>query len=164
MGSSFRDNDWFSKLPYLGMQLAAWPLAKIPEVAHILSFPQGLKIELILTLETGYSEILAKFQTVIFQHEFQKWHIYCLSNPGGRNWAHFCSMGSCFRDTGHFSNLPYLGIKLGKWPKFQKLHIYPLSTPQGRNWAYYGQQFPTYRPIFKIVIVGHETWPKVARI
>ena len=35
---------------------------KIPEVAHILSFFQGLKIELILTLWTADSGILAKFQ------------------------------------------------------------------------------------------------------
>ena len=33
--------------------------------------------------------------------------------------------------------LPYLGMKLGHWPKCQKLHIYPLSTPGGRNWAYF---------------------------
>ena len=39
-------------------------------------------------------------------------------------------MGSAFWDTGQFSKLPYLGMKLGKWPKFQKLHMYPL-LPQG---------------------------------
>ncbi len=37
--------------------LHAWPLAKIQEVAHILSFPQGLKIELILTPRTADSDI-----------------------------------------------------------------------------------------------------------
>ncbi len=31
------------------------------------------------------------------------------------------STGSGFRETGRFSKLPYLGMKLGKWPKFQKL-------------------------------------------
>ncbi len=65
----------------------------------------------------------------------QKLHIYPFSTPGGRNWAYFCSTGSTFRDTGRFSKLPYLGMKLSKWSKFQKLHIYLLSTPRGQNWA-----------------------------
>ncbi len=38
---------------------------------------------------------------------------------------------STYQDTGQFSKLQYLDMKLGKWPKFQKLHIYPLSTPGG---------------------------------
>ena len=100
--------------------------------------------------------------------KFQKLHIYSLSTPGGWNWAYFCSTGSGFWDTGQFSKLPYLGMKFGHWPKFQKLHIYSLSIPGGRNWAYfhYGQPFPRYRPIFKIAIFGHETWPlaKVSEI
>ena len=32
-----------------------------------------------------------------------------------------------------FSKLPYLGMKLGHWPKCQMLHIYSFSTPGGRN-------------------------------
>ncbi len=104
--------------------------------------------------------------------KFQKLHIYPLSTPGGRNWGYFCSKGSGFQDTGPFSKLPHLGMKLGKWPKFHKLHIYSLSTPGGRNGAYFcsvGQQFPRCRPIFQIVIFGHETWqvanlPGVAHI
>ncbi len=73
--------------------------------------------------------------------KFQKLHINSVSTPQGRNWAYFGSTGSVFRDTwdmGHFSKLPYLGMKLGKWPKFQKLHIYSVSTPGGRDWAYLG--------------------------
>ncbi len=72
-------------------------------------------------------------------------------------------MGSSFRDTGRLSKLPYLGMKLGRWPKFQKFHIYSLSTP---GWgsklsllSLYGQRFPRYRQIFKIAIYGHEAWP-----
>ncbi len=72
------------------------------------------------------------FLAWIFGHEFQKLHICSLSTPRGRNWAYFCSTGRGFRDTGQFLILPYLGMKLGKWPKFQKLHIYPLSTPGGQ--------------------------------
>ncbi len=68
-------------------------------------------------------------------------------------------MGSSFRDTGSFTNLPYFGMKLGH--KFrQKLHIY--SLPRGSKlslFSLYGQWFPRYGPIFKIAIFGHETWP-----
>ena len=32
-------------------------------------------------------------------------------------------MGSVFQDMSQFSNLPYLGMELGKWPKFQKLQM-----------------------------------------
>ena len=46
-------------------------------------------------------------------------------------------MGSGFRDTGRFSRLPYLGMKLGHQKKVQKLHIFSLSTPGGRNLAYF---------------------------
>ena len=42
--------------------------------------------------------------------KFQNLHLYPLSTLRGRNWAYFCSTGSDFQDTGHFSNLPYLGI------------------------------------------------------
>ncbi len=113
MGSSLRDNGWFSKLPYLAMKLGHWS-------------------------------------------KFQKWHIYSLSNPRTRNWAHSRSTGSRFRDTGRFSYL----------------HIYSLSTPRGWNWAHfllYGQEFARYGPSFKIAIFGHETWqvakvPEVAHV
>ncbi len=30
-----------------------------------------------------------------------------------------------------FFNLPYLGMKLGKWPKFQKLEMHAHFTPMG---------------------------------
>ena len=78
--------------------------------------------------------------------------------------AYFRSTGSGFHDMGRFSKLPYLGMKLGHWPKFQKLHIYyfVLSLPQGVELSLillYGQRFPRYGMIFNIAIFGHETWP-----
>ena len=74
-------------------------------------------------------------------------------------------MSSSFRDTGPFSKLPYLGIKLGHWQKFHKLHIYSFY-PRGSKWSLfslYGQRFPRYRPIFKIAIFGMKLahWPKL---
>ncbi len=83
------------KIPIFGHE--TWPLAKVPEVAHILCYYRR-----------------------------------------GSNWAYFHWTGSGFRDMGQFSKLPYLGMKLGHWPKCQKLLIYPLFTPGGgRNWTYF---------------------------
>ena len=59
-----------------------------------------------------------------------KFHMYSLSTPRGQNWAYLHPRSSGFRDTGRFSKLPFLGMKLGPWPKCQKLHVYPLS-PRG---------------------------------
>ena len=45
---------------------------------------------------------------------------------------------------------------------FQKLHIYSLSTPKWSIlslFSLYGQRFPRYWPIFKIVIFGDGTSP-----
>ena len=142
-----------------------WPLAKVPEVAHIPSFyPTGSKLTLFFTLRAAVSDIYGSiFKIAIFGH--------------GTFWlkigrylgklAYFCSTGRVFRDTGRyltrsctytlflpqgveieliftlraavseitsqFSKVPYLGTKLGHWPKFQKLNIYSLSSPRGRN-------------------------------
>ncbi len=109
MGSGFRDNGWFSKLPYLG----------IPKYGPVFKMPYlGMK--------------LGKWP------KFQRLRIYCLSTPGGRNWAYFRSTDSSFPDTADFHNcqiwawnlaigkssrscwdterfskLPYLGMKSG---------------------------------------------------
>ena len=84
--------------------------------------------------------------------------------PRGRNWAYFHSTGSGFRDTGRFSKLPYLGMKLaiGQSSRSCTYRVYFLSTPMGAKFSLfslYGQQFLRYWPIFKIAIFGHETWP-----
>ncbi len=54
-------------------------------------------------------------------------------------------MCSGFWDVGRFSKLPYLGMKLGHWPKSQKLHIYSLSALMGRNWAYFYSMGSSFR-------------------
>ncbi len=121
-----------------------WPLAKVPEVAHILSFyPRGSKLSRFLLYRQQFLRYGPIFKIAIYEHE--TWslekvpevahiyiyiYIYSLSIPRGRNWAYFHSTGSGFRDTGHFSKLPHLGMKYGHWPKFKKLHICSLSTHQ----------------------------------
>ncbi len=83
--------------------------------------------------------------------------------PSGLSCFHF--MGSGFRDTDQFWKLPYLGMKLGKWPKCQKLHTLSFYPPVGSKSSlfllYHGQQFLRHRPIFKIAIFRHETSPLV---
>ncbi len=110
-----------------------WPLTKVSEVAHILSFyPRGLQLSLFLVYGSGFWDT-GQFSTFPYLGmklgHWPKIHICCLSTPKGRNWAYFCSTGSGLRDTGWFSKLPYLGMKLGIGPKVQQLHIYSLSTP-----------------------------------
>ncbi len=82
----------------------------------------------------------------------------CLVDP-------FCTWQYPNTDPMCWSTLPYLGMKLGKWPKFQKLHInsfYPRGSKL-RLFLLYGQRFPRYRQVFKFVIFGHETW-QVAKV
>ncbi len=56
---------------------------------------------------------------------------------------------------GRFSKLPYLGMKLGHWPKFP---FYPRGSKLCL-FSLYRQWFPRYGVIFKIAILVHETWP-----
>ena len=84
-----------------------------------------------------------------------------LSSNGVKMKLNFRSTGSGFWDTHPFSNLPYLGMKLGHWQKFQKLHVLSFY-PRGLTlslFLLYRQRFPRYWPIFKIAVFGHETWP-----
>ncbi len=121
----------------------AWNLATAQssriEVVHTICFyPRGVKIEPIFPLRAEVFEIWADFQNCHIQAwnlwpKLRKLHIYYISAPGGWIWAYFCSEGSGFRDTGRFSKLPYLGMKLGHWPKCQKLYIYFLNYPQVPN-------------------------------
>ncbi len=124
--------------------------------------------------------IRADFQNAIFGHE--TWQVaevpevaymymlsLSLSTRRGRNWAYFHSMDTGFQDMGQLSNLLYLGMKLGKWPKFQKLHIYSLSTSEGRNWAYFhsmGSGFQDTSGFSKLPYLGMKPghWPKFQKL
>ncbi len=151
----------------------------MPKVTHILFLPQGVEIELIFALRTAVSKIRANFQNC----HLWVWNLamgqsarnckYTLFLPQGcQNWAYFCSMGSGSRHTQiRFPNmkLPYLGIKLSKWPKFQKLHTYSLSTPGGRNWAYFrstGSGFRDTDRFSKLPYLGMKlgNWPKFQKL
>ncbi len=65
--------------------------------------------------------------------------------------------------------MPYLGMKLGHWPKFQKLNIYSLSTPGMSKlslFLIYGQRFLRNGPIFKIAVLGMKLghWPNFQKL
>ncbi len=134
---------------------------------YTLFLPQeggGLKLSIFLPYRKRFPRYGPIYKIAIFWYlgtklvhhvhwpKFQKLHIYFLSTPGGRN---LCSMGSGFWDTGQFSKLPYLGMKLLKWSKFQKLHINSVSTPQGRNWAYFGSTGSGFRDAWDMWDMGH---------
>ncbi len=80
----------------------------------------------------------------------------------GRNWAYFHPKSSGFWYRGQFSKLPYMGMKLGHWPKCQRLYIYSLSTPGGRNWAYFHSTGRFSKLPYLGMKLGH--YPAVAHI
>ncbi len=134
-GSGFRDTGRFSKLPYLSMKLGKWP--KRRSCTYTLFLPQGVEIKLIFALRAAVSEI----RTILQNCHIWAWNLAVAKvpevahissfYPRGAKLGLFLLYGQRFRHKGRFSKLPYLGMKLGKWPKFQKLHIYPLSTSGG---------------------------------
>ncbi len=96
-------------------------------------------MELIFALRAAVSEIQANFKIAIFGHETWRFakipkvaHILSFY-PWGSKLSLFSLYGQRFPRYRPISKLPYLGMKLGHWPKFPKLHIYSLSTPGGRN-------------------------------
>ncbi len=104
-----------------------WPLAKVPEVAHVLSFYiKEVEIELIFALRESVSEVLSDFQNChVFGHKI--WNLrkvpevaYGLSfYPGGSKLSLFHSTGSSFQDIGRFSKSPYLGMSLAVGKSFR---------------------------------------------
>ncbi len=60
----------------------------------------------------------------------------------------FRSVGSGFWDTGWFSILPYLGVKIGHYQKFQKLYILPCTNPIFLT-TYHSGIFLTYFSCFQ---------------
>ncbi len=133
-GSGFWDTGQFSQLPYMGMKLCHWKNSS--SCTYIVFLPHGVESEPIFALRASASTIIAIFGHATLSHsqKCQKLYKYSLSTLWGRNWAYFCSTDKGFQDTGWFSKLLYLGMKLGHWPKFQKLDMYSLPTHVGRNW------------------------------
>ncbi len=93
--------------------------------------------------------------------------LVCTSKAHVMKWAcrSFSLFGQRFPRYGLFWKLPYMGMKIGYWPKFQKLHICCLSTPVGRIWAYFrstGRRFWDIDRFSKLPYLGMKFvhWPK----
>ncbi len=120
-----------------------WPLAKVPEVAHIIPFHhRGRNWAYFRSMGSGWLE--ADF------HNCYIWSWNMAIGQRSRSCAYtlflpkrveleliFTLWAAISKIRADFSKLPYLVMKLGHWPKFQRLHIKPLSTLDGRNWAYF---------------------------
>ncbi len=157
-GSGFWDMGGFSKLPYLGMKLA-WPLAKVPEVAHMPSFyPIELKLSLYSLsgqrfLRYGWFSKLPYLGMIFGHWQSSRSCTYTLFLS---HWVIIeviftLHTGSSFWDTARFSKLPYLGMKLLLWPKFQKFHTYSLNIPESQISLHFAHQLP----ISKILAIFH---------
>ncbi len=163
MGSGFRDNGWFSKLPYLGMKLAC--LAKVVEVAHIHSFyPRGSQLSLFSLYGQSFLRYWTFFKIAIFGHE--TWplakvpeiaHIHCtVFLPQGVKLSLFLIYGQRFQryrrivkiaQNCHIwawnlaiDKVPEVAHVLSSYSRGSKLNLFSL----------YGQRFLKYGTIFKI--------------
>ena len=121
----------------------AWNLVtdkRFRSSTYTLFLLQGFETELNFALQAAVSEIRANFPNchiwawnLLTDKRFRSC-IYTLFLPQVVEIELiFALRAVVFRDTGHFSKLPYLGMKCSKWAKFQKLHTYSLSTPGGQK-------------------------------
>ncbi len=134
MGCGSRDTRTGQSLNIAIFGHETWPLAKVLEVVHILSFyPMGPNWAYFHSNWAVVSKIWADFQNC----HIWAWNLAIGKVPGlahtfstsrGQNWAYFCFVGSGLQGMSRFLTLPYLGMKLGHWQKFQKLHIYTHAT------------------------------------
>ncbi len=107
MGSDFRDNGWFSKLPYLTMKYSlSNPAAR--NWAHSRSTDSGFR-------DTGRFSKLS-----YLGRNSKKLHIYSLSIPRGWNWA-------CFALRAAISKIR---------ANFQKCHIWAWNLASGQIWQF----------------------------
>ncbi len=150
--------------------MGQWQVAKGPEFAHISSFsPKGLKLSLFLLYGQWFSKMRAHFQNC------HMWAWNMASGQSSRSCLYTLFLPQkvkieltlielIFAVRAAVSKiqaiLPYLGMKLGKWPKFQTLHMYPLAAAEGWNLSSFcsmGNCFQDTGQFSKIAIFEHET-------
>ncbi len=108
------DMGWCSNLPYLGMKLCHWQKFQKLHI-YFVSTPGG-QWSLFLIQWRRFPIYASIFEIAIFGHgtwPSRNWTSRLCLPQGGENWAYFRSTGSGFQDMGRFSQLPYLGMKLG---------------------------------------------------
>ncbi len=163
---------WFSryrpifKLPYRAFGYETWPLAKVPEVTHILSLNPKWK-SLFLLYGQQFPLYGQFFKIAIFGHEtwsLTKYpavprilpfypkgaksrakvqevaHIPSFY-PRGAKFSLFSLYGQWFWDTGQFSKLSCLGMKLSHPEVAHIFSFYPRESKLSL-FLLYGQRFP----------------------
>ncbi len=87
-----------------------WPLAKMPDVAHIPSFhPKGSNLSLFSLYGQRFSRYgpISKLPYLAMKlghwPKFQKLYIYFLNYPWVPNFTPFCSTAGHFQDIGNFA-------------------------------------------------------------
>ena len=102
----------------------------MPEVAHILSFySRGSKLSLFLLYQQRFPRYGLIFKMAIFGHD--TWPSAIVLCPTGSKLSLFSLYGQRFSRYGPIFKIgPYLGMKLGHWPKFRSC-IYTFFLPQG---------------------------------
>ncbi len=122
MGSGFRDTDRYSKLPYLGMNLAIGQSSR--SCTYTLFLPQGVEIELIFTLRAAVSEIQADFQHC----HIWTWNLAIGQSSSSCTYNFFLPQGveielifalraAIYEIQGNFQNIVYILPKLRPSPK-----------------------------------------------
>ncbi len=93
-----------------------WPLAKVPEVAHIPSFySKGVEIELIFALRAAGQKL------------YHKLYISFLNYPQVPNFTPFCSTAGHFQDIGNFAFFHGHNVK---FQSFFKKFVFKISKFQ----------------------------------
>ncbi len=116
-----------------------WPLAKVPEGAHILSFyPRGSKLSLFLLYGQRFPRYGPIFKIAIFGHEI--WPLTKVPEvahmpsfyPRGSKLTLFSLHGQWFP---RYRPVFKSAIFEHDWSKFQKLHKSALSYPPSQNFT-----------------------------
>ncbi len=133
MGSDSRDTGWLSK----AME-SYWLLAKVPEVAHTISFyPMGSKLSSLCSRGSGFRDRTSKlpYLGMKFGHwpKSKKLHIYSLSTQGGSKLSLHWLYGQRFLRYGPIFKIAIFGNEMWQLSKFPEIvHILP-KLPQVPN-------------------------------
>ncbi len=168
-GSGFRDTGYFENC-HIWVWNLTWPLAKVPDVAHMTSsYPQGGQ---------NWANFCSTGSGFRDTGYFQNCHIWAWNLAIFQS-ARFCTYtvflpqiqlvlalrAAVSEIQADFQNCHIWVWNLAIGKKCQKLHIFSLSTPRGRNWAYFYSTDSGFRDIgwfSKLPYLGLKFghWPK----
>ena len=154
------------------MKLGHWPKKNARSCTYTVFLRQGIKIELIFTLQAASSEIRANFQNcyirawnLAFGQSPEVAHIYALRfYPRGSNLSLFFLCGKWFPRYEPIFKIAIFGHETWSSAKVPEVCTYMCSLFLPREggglklslFSPYVHRFPRYWPIFKIAIFGCE--------